>query len=727
MSRFRLAFGIHNHQPVGNFETVFEEAHQKAYRPFLKPLESFEGISMSLHQSGILWRWQKRAHADYYGLVKRLVDSGRLELMTGGFYEPILTSIPERDARGQIAMLNKYIADHFDKEPIGLWLTERIWEPHLPKLLAQAGVFYLPIDDTHFIYTGFEHSQLTGPFVTEHEGYRVILLPIQKRLRYLIPFGTVQDVITELRSQAERNPSGMAIYADDGEKFGVWPNTHKHCYQDGWLEEFFTALEKNADWLEVITLGQAAAETPAGRAYIPSASYEEMLHWSLPPTAFLEYENFEHWLKENEQWDRYGRFVRGGHWRSFLAKYEEANLMHKKMLMVSQRLAEYEEGAASGQNEQANLARDRLYASQCNCPYWHGVFGGLYLPHIRQAVYGSMIEADHCLRKLLGETGISARICDYDADGTDEIIIADEKLTAIFSPYRGGVLQDLALNEHAFSLTDTMTRCREGYHNKLDQAVAADSAGKTSSIHDQVLAKEEGLSRYLVEDWYLKRCFIDHFFTSGVTLEAFRSGKFGEEGDFILEPYDYRLSDDRRQLELTRQGHLWRSEEPIPIRVTKRFEFQQAGDRIVVTYTIVSSYADEVSVNFAVENNFNFQAGHTEDRFIVVDNQRASESYLDSIADYGHARTIALVDQYRSLAVAVGSEKPAQIWHAPIFTVSLSESGFEKVYQGTTVVHGYRGILSQEPFVIRLTLFAGAMDDVLVQAFAARAVSGKRV
>jgi alpha-amylase/alpha-mannosidase (GH57 family) len=186
MSRFKLAFGIHNHQPVGNFTAVFEEAHQKSYLPFLKLMSEHPSFRFSLHQSGILWDWQKATHSEYFELVGSMVDSGQMELMTGGFYEPILTSIPERDALGQIARLTEYLHSHFGIRPEGLWLTERIWEPHLPKLLATAGVQYLPVDDTHFIYAGFEQAQLTGPFVTENEGKTVILLPIQKHSGRLI-------------------------------------------------------------------------------------------------------------------------------------------------------------------------------------------------------------------------------------------------------------------------------------------------------------------------------------------------------------------------------------------------------------------------------------------------------------------------------------------------------------------------------------------------------------
>jgi len=706
MAKFRLAFGLHNHQPVGNFEAVFDEAHRKAYLPFIDLTAEHPNFRYSLHQSGILWRWQKHAHADYFRLVGDLVDRGQVELMTGGFYEPILTAVPERDAIGQITRLTRYLHDHFEVKATGLWLTERIWEPHLPKLLAAAGISYLPIDDTHFLYAGMEPNQLTGPFVTENEGRMITLLPIQKRLRYLIPFGTVEDVITELKTQAERNSSGLAVYADDGEKFGVWPKTHRHCYEEEWLRRLLEAFEKNSDWLEVITLGQAAAMEPVGRAYLPSASYAEMLHWALPATAFVELERFEDWLENKGQLDRYGRFVRGGHWRGFLAKYEEANLMHKKMLAVSQKMAEYDQQHPA-RNEQADLARDRLYAGQCNCPYWHGVFGGLYLPHIRQAVYESLIDADTRLDKLLGRTGCRFSVCDYDADGSDEVVMNSELFSAVFKPRRGGMLLDLALNKHRFCVTDTLTRRREGYHLKLDQAVTSAKAATTASIHDQVLAKEEGLKAYLVDDWYLKRCFIDHFFTDDVDFDKFRSGRYGEEGDFIMERYLPRTGETAGSLTMTRDGHLWRPLSVAPVRVVKRFGFAPGREQIAVRYELSSKVLEPVRVTFAIENNFSFQAGHAEDRIILIDNRQNISSYLDSNGRWEGRQSWAMIDQYRSLAVAVNSSQPCELWHMPILTVSLSEGGFEKVYQGTTFVNVYHLTLSEQPVEINLTLFAG--------------------
>ncbi|MBU1932206.1 DUF1926 domain-containing protein, partial [Patescibacteria group bacterium] len=559
------------------------------------------------------------------------------------------------------------------------------------------------------------------PFVTENEGHKVVLLPIWKQLRYQIPFGTVEQVIAELRSHAERDPSGMLVYADDGEKFGVWPGTHEHCYNDGWLRQFFKAIYENRDWLEIVPLGKVAGRKAAGRAHIPSASYEEMLHWALPPEAFVEYEQLEKHLKDAGQWERFGRFVRGGHWRGFLTKYEESNLMHKMMLRVSDRLADFEKRFPE-KIDQAALARDRLYASQCNCPYWHGVFGGLYLPHIRQAVYSCMIEADHSLRTLSGEREVTIEVYDFDADGSDEVIMADDRFTTVFRPEAGGTLVYLALNRERFNLTDTMTRRREGYHLKLTQAAMPGASKKSNSIHDLVLAKEEGLADFLIEDSYHKRCFIDHFFGDDVTLEKLQTGTFNDEGDFVREPYEYVLLRKAPGLELVRDGQLLRAGKPVPVRVVKRFTFDPDGGRMNVAYELSSPTGGEYEVRFAVENNFNFQAGHADDRYLVIDRERPANSYLDSTGMHDEAYGLAMVDDYRSLAVAVGSDRPAAIWHLPIFTVSLSEGGFEKVYQGTTILHIYRLTLSSSPTKINLSLVAGTNQEVLQRAFATQTV-----
>jgi len=710
MEKFKLAIGIHNHQPVGNFDSVFEEAHQRAYEPFLALVEKFENIKLSLHQSGVLWKWQEKRFPGYFDLVQRLIYDERLELMTGGFYEPILPSIPERDQYGQIQMMSRFLEGNFGQDAAGLWITERVWEPHLPKVLKKAGVEYVPIDDTHFFYAGFEPDQLRGIYITEEEGSGVKLLPIQKNLRYMIPFGEVEKVIEDLRTQAEINPGGLAIYADDGEKFGVWPKTHEHCYKNGWLKDFFTALSENSDWLEVITLGEAARTKPVGRAYLPAASYAEMLHWALPPMAFSEYEDFDRWLEDKNMKKKYGRFVRGGFWRGFLAKYEESNLMHKKMLHVSKKFADFLE--KNPRNYQViDKARNHLYAAQCNCAYWHGIFGGLYLPHLRQAIYKNLIKAE---TELDSQTeGIEQDVFDYDCDGNDEIVVSTDRLSAVITPALGGMLAELDNREAAFNAVNTLKRRKEGYHWRVKkEGLSERKTEETESAREMAKAEDKNLDKVLAQDWHLKRCFIEHFIPEGTTVQNFVDGQYGDYGDFVLEPWEYDRSSAPGTIRLRRKGNLWMDEGVRPVKIEKSYYFSEGSDVLTVNYAITSE-RDLAGVKFAVENNFNFLAGHADDRYIMFNGVRKENSYLDAVNTEKGCTSVIIRDEWIDMSAALVSDRPAEVWQAPLFTVSLSENGFEKVYQGTSVISVFSFDLKKDKTLeLSLMLFLGRPENM---------------
>jgi len=280
---FHLALLIHAHQPCGNFEHVLEKAYDDSYLPFLERLEEHPDVRLGLHYSGPLLTWIEKHRPEYFDRLRKLVQSGQVELVGGGFYEPILVSIPPEDQLEQITRLACYLEKHFGPRPTGAWLAERVWEPQLPSVLAEAKVAYTLVDDMHFLAAGFEPEELFGAYIAEDRGKSVWLYPGQKALRYLVPFGKVEDVLTYLRDAASVHPGGVAAMGDDMEKFGVWPGTHEHCYKNGWLSDFFAALEKNSKWLNVCTPGEyLASHSPLGRADLPTASYTEMMEWVLP-------------------------------------------------------------------------------------------------------------------------------------------------------------------------------------------------------------------------------------------------------------------------------------------------------------------------------------------------------------------------------------------------------------------------------------------------------------
>ncbi len=697
MQKVKFVFGIHNHQPVGNFDFVFEEAYQKSYLPFIEVLERHPKIRISLHFTGILLDWIERHHPELLTKVRAMTERGQLEIMSGAYYEPILAVIPHKDRLGQIEKLSRRVKELFGYQPKGMWLAERIWEPDLPTTLAQAGIKYTVIDDTHFKYAGLTDEELDGYYLTENLGDVAAIFPISKHLRYTIPFQNPQETINHLREKSSPEGQTIVVFADDGEKFGVWPDTYRHVYENGWLENFFTAIEQNLDWIEMVHFSEALLQAaPVGKIYLPTASYAEMMHWSLFPKTFHLYEQFERLLEQRDLYEQYGIFVRGGFWRNFMTKYPEVNVMHKKMLRVSKKLW----SLPAKDRKQLSAAFDHLWAAQCNCPYWHGVFGGIYLSHIRFAIFQNLIQAEKLLDAFYNREKTAVALQDFDVDGHAEVLIETPVHNAYFKPHSGATLFEYDFKPAEKNLLDTLTRREEGYHEKLrfakvvGQESEPNDDGQAASIHDLVLAKEPNLMEYLNYDWYERKSFIDHFLGADATLDNFSKAKYREEGDFVNRPYALKKKQVNQQgafLRFQRDGHLWREGGPVPITVRKELQVSGQSGLIKARYTISAESANPISLIFAVEFNFGLQAGHAQDRYYYDEAGRLKpDAFLDSAGILKDRRFLGLKDEYLRLNIRLHTDQTAEIWRMPVETISLSEAGFERVYQSSTVLFVWR-------------------------------------
>jgi hypothetical protein len=502
MKQIYLAFGIHNHQPVGNFDFVFEEAYQRSYAPFLSILKKHPNVKLAFHLSGILFEWIQNHHPEYMDQLRKLVESGQVEMLGGGYYEPILSIIPERDRLGQIQKLTETIKTIVGVEPVGMWCAERVWEPHLAQSIHKAGMRYTILDDAHFKYAGLEEHELYGYFVTEEMGYILNLFPICEKMRYAIPFQEPEVTIDLLRNLVSEDSNQLVVFADDGEKFGIWPGTYDHVYSKGWLDRFFSILDQNSDWIQLVHFKEILNQfPPKSRIYIPTASYREMMHWALQTKRYREYEDLETILKEKGLYETYKIYVRGGFWRNFLVKYPESNHMQKKMLWVSHKIWD-----ADGEIPKPAFkkAKDHLWAGQCNCPYWHGIFGGTYLPHLRHANFHHLIAAEQIVDDHIRspKKWIHCTVFDYNADGQDEILLENRCLNLYFSTI-GGRLFELDDRNRGINLLNLVNRKEEGYYRKLLELSAQkheSSSEGVPSIHDTVSVKEEGLEKLLVSE-----------------------------------------------------------------------------------------------------------------------------------------------------------------------------------------------------------------------------------
>ena len=665
---------VHCHQPVGNFGFVFEEAFRNAYEPFLATLERHPAIRVSLHYSGSLLDWLLDHQPKFLDRIRRLVAQRQVELLASGYYEPILPLIPEADRQGQLALMRQTLRRRFGCDATGLWLTERVWEPELPYTLANAGIRYTMLDANQFQSTRAllpAHLQvhdeqgwdLLGCYVTEYAGESVILFPASQRLRYWMPFQEVTRTIEFLKRLVRQEPVAIT-FADDGEKFGLWPKTHAWVYEEGWLEQFFCAVERESSWLTTTTFSDYLnAVGPNGRVYLPCGSYEEMLEWS------------------------------GGYFRNFFVKYPEANAMHQRMLTVSHQL----QGVASSKLqvqssktwrahghknsklETRNLkllaqAQRELYQGQCNCAYWHGVFGGLYLAHLRRAIYQHLLRAEGVVAQVIGRRASREQI-DVDGDGQPEAILRSHALGVVVDPQDDGTVTELDFYPKATNLLDTLTRRHEPYHEHLRGTQAATPSGgrqTPASIHEHVQVKEPGLETALVYDDHRRSSFRDYALALMPRLEDVVHCAWGEQRLWSSGAWDVqptaggRMAVDRSAIVLSRRIQTG--------RLRKTIAVWRKEPRLVFGYQVVDVAVPVVGLEFNLS---------------LRDARWLKPTWHEELEE------CQVHDPSQGVGVTIRLDPAGTVAMFPIETVSESEQGLERTFQGLAFValwptHGVR-------------------------------------
>jgi len=615
----RFVFGLHLHQPVGNFDHVMADHVRDVYRPIIERTSEAGFGPLTLHVSGPLLEWLETHDTSWLDLIGRLAADGGLELLLAGFDEPILASLPRPDRLEQIARMREYLKRRFGATATGLWLTERVWQPEIAADLADAGVEYALVDDRHFLVSGFRADELHRPHHTESDGKRVGLLAIDERLRYLIPFRPPEETAAYLR-QLRSEGHGLAILADDGEKFGGWPGTKDWVYGSGWLDSFLNTMETLTASGEVrLATGQEVVrQVPTGGlAYLGTASYREMEKWSLPAPAQKELTTLEEELGPKHL-AASASFVRGGHWHHFLVKYSESNRMQKMMVALSN---------LSRSRGDPPVARRAIGRAQCNDAYWHGVFGGLYLPHLRNAIWHQLAIAEQALRE--GEA-LACEELDLDYDGYPELWIHSAKFSAVVSPHRGGAVEMLTRFSDLSNLADVLTRRRESYHETPKQQPQghADSKGSgTVSIHD--IEKAARLTALPPVDHEPRAILVERLLPEDLSADDYANATYKPIRSWAAVPMTAQVSVTPDSLAVVLQGY----------ELEKRLTFDATGC-------------------LAVSYNWNVA---------------------------GHPNAVFAPELSLARAVPLRLKPDAEIWRSDITTVARSERGFEETVQGTSI------------------------------------------
>ncbi len=656
MNKIYFGLALHFHQPIGNFDNIFKRACNNCYKPFLELLSAYPDLKMTFHLSGCLWDFLDKNEPRIIKLLENMVSRNQIEIMGGGYYEPIFTSISEKDRVGQMDLMSKYIKNKFGVNPKGMWLPERVWDLGLVKSIREAGLRYLILDDEHLIRSGVNKDDIHGYFLTGEDEEKLAVFPSDKNLRYMIPFKMPHEIRDYMKLVSEKRGGVLLTYGDDGEKFGEWPGTHKWVFEEKWLINFFNMLRENSEWIKLIHLSKYLENNkPTGFLNVKQGSYKEMMEWS------------------------------DGNWLNFFSKYPESNQMNKKMHYISSKLDQIEKRDKLNTNEKIEKAKIQLYMGQCNCSYWHGVFGGLYLYHLRSAVYNHLIEADKILDSIEHRhkrNWLDIKHYDFDLDGKDEVIIENNNFSIYIDPYEGGVIKELDCKPLSFNFVNTLARKKEAYHEKILTAAAGNDDSKVATIHDDFRKVDPALKEVLIYDKYPRMFFRTFFVKKDINLEDLINSDYEELGDFSTG--DYEMNKISQGINLKRDSSLLDGS----VRLNKQIQMKSKDEIefICIVKKINGKFNDLV---IAAEFNFTMPYLNSDRYCYNVKDRR-----LGGLEEKGCCNNISNLDVFDSVGGSKISfefiDKAEYFFYFPIKTVSQSEKAYELNYQGSCILPAWR-------------------------------------
>jgi len=728
MTEQQIHFPIifHFHQPIDQKVLIYDDIYQKSYMPLIDNMFHFKKIKFTLHFSGNLLEWFLENKPDFIAKLKVMAKRGQIEIIGGGYYEPIFAIIPYRDRIAQMKKLSDLIKKEFGLDVRGAWLSERVWEPNFPSFLHDAGLKYVIVDDNHFRSTGITEKETFYSYITEDEGKTVRVFSINEYLRYLVPWKPTFMSIEYLKNAANEKGDRCVVFISDAEKMGAWATTHEICYVEGhgheegdngkpFIPAFFDQIINNT-WINSITLSEYMDKYPArSLIYLPTASYDKMEAWALPTKERKVFTKIREDLRWNpEKQDEY-LFLKGGFWRYYLVKYPESNNMHKKMLHVRDKLILVEKNldnlVLQGNGNEANKlikeAWTEIYKSQCNDCYWHGLFGGVYLQFLRFSVYTHLINYEIIIDNIntkflsLDNKYISVIPLDFNKDSRMDILIESDLLNIYINPSDGGTIFEIDYKPKSYNLLNTGTRWPEAYHNDAD------------------IEKTE-----IMIDRFKRNMFRLRFFHKDTSLHLLETDRYEEYATFVDGIFDVIRSEKDGKtaiIELEMNGHIKvpNSDESYPCNICKSIVVEESQvllkvkckfEEILGKEGLLKNILDDLYMGLDLPFFFNgdttkFQWSSNNNLFLeknVNPLLKPFEFTGQYFKAYDESYDLNLEYSLNDVSIATNDSK--KIYKFPIIAYLFTDEGYNEKYQGINLTPQFK-LKKEFEIIIKIKIY----------------------
>lgn len=445
----KFIFGFVYNLSISATHEQIEHAYQTTYRPFIKSLYKAKHLKCVLYIPGNLLAWLEKNHPEYIQVTKSIIAQKRLELLGGGYYDPLFSLIPRTDCIEQIEYSSTLISKLYNKRPQGVWLNRLYWEQSYVSILNACDIKYIFLKDSDRTDYNPADINCESPITTEEFGKIIRILPLNSRLFDVWRLGKPRKFIAHIQeyvqARAHRSQYIIALIDDTDPPMPIAA-----------IDRCISVLKQNVNWLETIR---------------PT----EILPDQVPLKTKYFYSRGIYTVK------------------STLVNYSEQSLLYAKMQYTHKTVNQIR-----GDKFRKRLARELLLQSQNHYGYWEANSSISDLAMQQKKSYRLLIEAEQIAHQHQKNFRPGIVSFDYDFDGIPEYLYQSGQINAYVHRI-GGALFELDYLPSKWNWIDIVPDKRSTYTKRLLNINRERAMSERNACLDHIIPPKTTVNQYFKE------------------------------------------------------------------------------------------------------------------------------------------------------------------------------------------------------------------------------------
>ena len=628
MNSLCVSFGLES-APAGMTLPDSEKDYLDVYKTAATFLYSHPDYCMSFSFIGNQLQFLKKNHPEFLEILQQLTNRKQVEVLGGGFYNPVFPLLFPIDRSGQVDMLSAEIRRTVGKRPRGMTLCASSWDTSLVTSFETCGMEYVMLDNTLISAS----KQMYLPVIMADRGKSIDIIPLYRKFK---PSKDVsaEDCLTQLLASVKKSVRGDSYDGRVTERFVDVQFSHEEfrdLLASGYLLSVYETAKQKFSGAVRFSYPSSYLKTVPVRvpSFVTAGLSADIAQWAKTPyTAVTKTDGYPVTIYD------------------FLQTYPQSQALSCRMLYVGMLINQ-----CHGDKARKKAAREKLWAAQNGEGFVCTSKGSLVNSMYRQKAYRCLNEAEMIIRDC-GDFDESVTSFDYNGDGTGEYICRMLNYTSCIK-LLGGEICELDVMQSASNYADNPSR----------------------------IAEFDGCT-----DDYYRGMFVDHIFTDA-DMEKYLGNNPAGTGIFSQMQYsETRFSALHNEIQLQAQAEFGERRQSLSLR--KKYLANSNG--FTIQYILKNESGAPLHANFVVESNF-AQTNYTEGNFapykveIVTSGQRQeidttkAATELDTSGALSDVAAVQISDSENGLSFLFEPNENCGFYFAPIIFMRPE-------YNGTKIV-----------------------------------------